>query len=343
MKLKNMMEKDGGTLSWSEEYHVEFELEKTALICLSRKCIPSTKSPNKTIPAPQQPITICNHTIQPSRSHKFLGIIIDKDLNFREQAVHALAKGTKYTMACMRMVRTTRGIHGRLMKRLFEGVIIPKMLYTADIWCTGLILHKACYRATLRMASLPEQHPLNKGIKLAYNDYPLKLEKINPVRHYQKWELDVTMHIAEESKAVQVEDNLANEDLQAYSDGLMVDRGIGGATVLMRGEEVVGSKKFYLGSNHVHMVYEAKLVGIILVVQLLKEGGGHVGIKGNEEADEHAKRAAQGEMSGPRELPKSLTVKKNEIHMLPYSKSVLKQYFYTKIRLEATAIIKKSP
>jgi len=37
------------------------------------------------------------------------------------------------------MIRTTKGTHGKLMKRLFEGVIIPKMLYAADVWCPGLV------------------------------------------------------------------------------------------------------------------------------------------------------------------------------------------------------------
>jgi hypothetical protein len=39
-KLRHMMEKRGGALEWSEQHHAEFELEKTALICLSRKRIP---------------------------------------------------------------------------------------------------------------------------------------------------------------------------------------------------------------------------------------------------------------------------------------------------------------
>lgn len=77
--------------------------------------------------------------IHTSKSHKFLGIVVDEDLNVKAQAAQALAKGTKYAMACNRMIRPTKGIHGRLMKRLHEDVIIPKMLYAADVWCAGLV------------------------------------------------------------------------------------------------------------------------------------------------------------------------------------------------------------
>lgn len=36
-KLACMMEKEGGALEWSREHHTEFELDKTALVCLSKQ------------------------------------------------------------------------------------------------------------------------------------------------------------------------------------------------------------------------------------------------------------------------------------------------------------------
>ncbi|KAG2742524.1 hypothetical protein P692DRAFT_20652403, partial [Suillus brevipes Sb2] len=123
-KLKGMMEKPGGALEWSRKHNAEFELDKTALVCLSRKRIPDANNPGKTVPVPRPPITISGHTIHPSSSHKFLGVIIDQELRFKEQAASALAKGTKYTLACSRMTRMTKGIKGRWMRRLYEGVIL---------------------------------------------------------------------------------------------------------------------------------------------------------------------------------------------------------------------------
>jgi hypothetical protein len=51
-KLKRMMEKRGGALEWSEQHNAEFELDKTALICLSSVRIPDLDNPRKTIPSP---------------------------------------------------------------------------------------------------------------------------------------------------------------------------------------------------------------------------------------------------------------------------------------------------
>lgn len=133
------MEKQGGALDWSKDHNADFELDKTALLCVSRKRIPNPNSRNKTLPVPRLPITICNHIIEPSRLHKFLGIIIVDKLTFKEHATYALAKGTRYMMACQRMTRAVKGVHSRLLKKLYEGVVIPKMLYAADVWCSGLI------------------------------------------------------------------------------------------------------------------------------------------------------------------------------------------------------------
>jgi len=138
-KLTNIMERPNGALSWSEAHRAEFELEKTALICLSRKRESDRTDPKKTNPIKRPPIMISGHIIQPSRSHKFLGVIIDEELRFKQHAAQALAKGTNYTLACNRMTRTTKGIKGKFMQKLFDSVILPKMLYATDIWCSDIL------------------------------------------------------------------------------------------------------------------------------------------------------------------------------------------------------------
>jgi hypothetical protein len=138
-KLREIMECKGGALEWSREHHVEFELNKTALLGVSRVRIPDPQTKGKTIPTPCPPITIQGHTIIPSKSDKFLGVFINNELRFMQHAAYAIAKGTKYVLASKRMTKESRGIKARMMKKLYEGVAIPKMLYTADVWETKMI------------------------------------------------------------------------------------------------------------------------------------------------------------------------------------------------------------
>lgn len=138
-KLKDLMERLGGALEWSEQQNAEFKIEQTALICASCTWVPDPSRRGHKMLAPRVPITIRGHRIEPLSSHKFLGVIIDQELCFQEHAAYALAKGTKYVQACGRMTRPVKGIRGKMMKKLYKGVVIPKMLYAADVWCARLI------------------------------------------------------------------------------------------------------------------------------------------------------------------------------------------------------------
>lgn len=259
--------------------------------------------------------------------------------------------------------------------------------------------------ATLRMATLHTTHSLRKGIATAYRfvakrnfqDHkhhsspihkpfnelitnPATTETTQPIRLYPEWITDVDTHIAETKEKAYKDDEMASEKLRVYSDGSMIDGGVGGAAVLMKGERIIRELRFYLGSADKYTVYEGEVVGMILAVKLLRDeitarGGrritmalgvdcqeairatgpfqskpghylmdnflnelhtlllydnnkkliirwsaGHIGIPGNKQADEQAKRAARGEMSKTRLLPASLRSPNNTPITLPVSK-----------------------
>ncbi|KAG2343436.1 hypothetical protein BDR05DRAFT_850943, partial [Suillus weaverae] len=69
----------------------------------------------------------------------------------------------------------------------------------------------------------------------------------------------------------------------------------------------------------------------------------HIGIPGNEAADEQAKRATRGESSEPHTLPSSLCNADNTLVTLPCSKSAIKQSFRSTIALESASIYQTSP
>jgi hypothetical protein len=105
-------------------------------------------------------------------------------------------------------------------------------------------LCKICFKSTLRMTTLPDSHLLAHDIKAAY-EYgaacnfckpkrhpsplhkllykfklnPTKMEKILPIRHYPKWEVDMNIQIARKKEEATEEDEFTNEDLRVYSDG----------------------------------------------------------------------------------------------------------------------------
>ena len=133
-KLLHMLEHQGGCMEWSHTHQTEFEINKTALVQASRRRQKSPDNPRKTIPTKCIPIIIAGKTVKPVTSHKFLGVIIDEQLRFKEQIAAATSKGSKYALACRRLAKPSLGIKPRLMRRLYNCIVVPKMLYAVDIW-----------------------------------------------------------------------------------------------------------------------------------------------------------------------------------------------------------------
>ena len=91
-----MMTRRNGATEWSKTHNSNFEIDKFALLHLSRKHKPDPNRPGKQRPIPRPDFTLTDHTIALSASHKFLCIILDQAVNFKEHANYALGKGVTY-------------------------------------------------------------------------------------------------------------------------------------------------------------------------------------------------------------------------------------------------------
>jgi len=137
-KLTNMMTRRNSATNWSKTHNSNFEVDKFALLHLSRKRKPDPTRPGKQRPISCPPLTLTNHTINPLTSHKFLGIFLDQTLNFKEQANYALGKGEKYAAQIRRLPQNCRSVPSLQARRLHNSVIMTKMLYAAEVWCNPI-------------------------------------------------------------------------------------------------------------------------------------------------------------------------------------------------------------
>ena len=122
-----MLEREGGAYEWSADHNSRFETSKFSLVDF-------TLSKSK----PHPPMTICGNIITPAPSHKFLGVVVDQELRWKEHAAYALAKGTGYAALLRCLSRTAHGIPTRLICQLYHAIAVPKMLYAASVWIKPL-------------------------------------------------------------------------------------------------------------------------------------------------------------------------------------------------------------
>ncbi|KIK13673.1 hypothetical protein PISMIDRAFT_17820 [Pisolithus microcarpus 441] len=121
--LANMMERENGAYDWSTKHNSRFETNKFALMDFTQ-----SRSRQRV------PITLRGVRIDPSPTHRFLGVMVDHELRWKSHAAHAIAKGTRHAMMLRRLSSTTWGIPLKLMRQLFTATVLPKITYGASVW-----------------------------------------------------------------------------------------------------------------------------------------------------------------------------------------------------------------
>ena len=92
----------------------------------------------------EQPPTItlptCNapdHTLQPQTEVKWIGVILDRKLDFQKHIKAQTLKAEK-ALGCLRMLANTqRGLSQSLARQLYQTCILPIMTYASPVWWKG--------------------------------------------------------------------------------------------------------------------------------------------------------------------------------------------------------------
>jgi ribonuclease HI len=124
-KLASMMGREGGVTDWSKMHNSPLEYSKLALIDFAHR-----NSSKK-----RAPLQLPHRQVEPSTSTKYLGVILDQNLNWKAQWAHAVEKGMKWAMQIRRIVRPSWGITPKYARRLYISVALSRILYAADMWC----------------------------------------------------------------------------------------------------------------------------------------------------------------------------------------------------------------
>jgi hypothetical protein len=120
-KLQEMLEQ---AEEWRQKHGAQFEKTKYILIHFTRNRNLSTDAA----------IEITGTTIEPSNDARYLGVIFDKKLQFKEHTQYAVKKGTKFALAMSSAAKATWGAEFKYTRQLFTAVIAPRTDYAASIW-----------------------------------------------------------------------------------------------------------------------------------------------------------------------------------------------------------------
>ena len=135
-RIETMMVKEGGGLQWSKDHNSRFEVTKSAILHFTRKTAPDPNADRGRISMERPTLTLEEQEVKEVECFKYLGIQIDTQLRWKEQAQRAIANATKWILQYRRLTRPYTGVGAKLMRQLYISVALPKITYGIDVWYT---------------------------------------------------------------------------------------------------------------------------------------------------------------------------------------------------------------
>ncbi|KAH9521398.1 hypothetical protein DERF_005060 [Dermatophagoides farinae] len=111
---------------------IKSHLEANCPLSVYQYVVPISR---KIRPVPIPAININGHDLVFSDEAKVLGVIIDKKMDFRSHLRYAITKATKIYRQLLGFARMKYGLGSKIIKRLYESIIVPIITYGCAIWC----------------------------------------------------------------------------------------------------------------------------------------------------------------------------------------------------------------
>lgn len=116
-------------LDWERRSGAQFESDKTAIIHFTRNKERSS----------EQPFSVKGDMVKPTESAKILGVVMDRELRYKQHIARTAAKGLAAALALKRL----KMLSPRTARQLFVATVAPVMDYAANVWmhaCGGKAL-----------------------------------------------------------------------------------------------------------------------------------------------------------------------------------------------------------
>jgi hypothetical protein len=72
----------------------------------------------------------------------FLRVRIDRELGWKDHGAHAIAKGQAWVAQMTRIAKVSKGVATPYLRQLYTAVVLPKIMYAADIFLNPGKSHK---------------------------------------------------------------------------------------------------------------------------------------------------------------------------------------------------------
>ena len=241
---------------WAQNNKLKFNENKSKVMLMSRR----KRREKKDIE-----IYVNNKKLQQVTSIKYLGIIFDSKMTFRDHINYVEEKCTKLIFTLAKSAKITWGLKHKALKTIYTGGILPLILYGAPVWKS--VMNKACYKAkiiriqrliNIRIAKayrtvsnealcvITGLMPIN--IKIAETDKFYEITKRKGSQYDREMEVKYWTHPAKFVNIIEGPEERTHS-IQAYTDGSKNDAGVGSGIAIFLDNSLLTCLKYRLNDR----------------------------------------------------------------------------------------------
>jgi len=155
---------------WAQNNKMKFNDNKSKVMLMSRR----KRKENKEIG-----VYINNKKLKQVNNLKYLGIIFDNKLTFKEHIKHIEEKCTKLIFSLSKSAKLTWGLKHKALKTIYTGAILPLMTYGAPVWKDTL--NNASYKARLTRIQRLMNIKIAKAYRTVSNEALCVITGLTPI------------------------------------------------------------------------------------------------------------------------------------------------------------------
>jgi hypothetical protein len=209
-------------------------------------------------------IYVNNKVLEQVNKIKYIGIIFDSKMTFRDHADYVEERYTKLIFTLSKSAKVTWGLKHEALKTIYTGGILPLMLYGAPVW---KVMDIKCYKAKLIRVQMLINIRIAKAYRTVSNEalcvirglIPINIKIEEKAKYYacikgQGILLDREMevkHWTHPANTVEVNDSPEDRthNINIYTDGSKSEQGVGSGIAIFIDSKVTDTKQYRLNGR----------------------------------------------------------------------------------------------
>jgi ribonuclease HI len=241
---------------WAQNNKLKFNENKSQVMLMNRRKRKERK---------EVEIYLNNKILEQVNKIKYLGIIFDSKMTFKDHVNYIEEKCNKLIFTLSKSAKVTWGLKHEAMKTIYTGGILPLILYGAPVW--KRVLDIKCYKSKL----IRTQRLINIRIAKAYRTVsnealcvitglkPINIKIEETAKYYeclkrQRNLLDLEMEVknwTHPTNTVEIIDDQPEDKykIKIYTDGSKTEQGVGSGIVIFTGNVITDMKIYKLNER----------------------------------------------------------------------------------------------